>query len=111
MRDFPDMASDDEPLPSSPPSEPKKPRGRPRGTTTETQLLRIERLQGELKQAQTALRETEERRASIVGHAALRHARHNTEFARHLASTLRAEIKSKADRATVGDLLQGGMPG
>jgi peptidoglycan hydrolase CwlO-like protein len=105
MRDFPDMASENEPLPSPPASETKKPRGRPRQSASETQRQRIERLQGELKQAQTALRETEEKRASIVGHAALRHASHNTEFARLLASALHAEIKSKADRAVVADLL------
>jgi hypothetical protein len=105
MRDFPVMASENKPLPSPPPSDTKKPRGRPRQSASETHRQRIERLQTELKQAQTALRETEERRASIVGHAALRHASHNTEFARHLASALRAEINSKADRAAVGDLM------
>jgi len=86
-------------------SEPKKRPGRPRQSAAESQQQRIDRLQAELKEAQEALRVSEEKRASIVGHASLRHARHNTEFARQLAAALRAEIKSKADRTAIRDLL------
>jgi hypothetical protein len=88
----------------------KNPRGRPRRNATETQQQKIERLQDELRQAQTAWKISEERRAAIVGAAALRHVRHNTEFARHLAAMLRAEIKSKADRTTVADLFANDSP-
>ena len=86
-------------------SEPRKGPGRPRQPAADSHKQKIERLQAELKEAQEALRVSEEKRASIVGHASLRHARHNTEFARQLAAALRAEIRSKADRATVADLL------
>jgi hypothetical protein len=63
-------------------------------------------LQAELREAQTAMKLAEEKRAAVVGHACLRHARRNTEFARQLAAALRAEIKAKADRAVIADLLQ-----
>jgi hypothetical protein len=84
----------------------KRARGRPPGhSATETHQQRIARLQDELRQAQEALKISEERRAAIVGHAALRYVRHNVEFARQLADALRTEIKAKADRATIKDLL------
>ena len=76
-----------------------------RRTATETQRQKIERLQAELKEAQKAFQVSEEKRALIVGHAALRHARHNVEFARHLATALRTEVKAKADHAAIRDLL------
>jgi peptidoglycan hydrolase CwlO-like protein len=99
------MNTSGEPLPSPAASEGKKRPGRPRQTATETQKQKVERIQEELRQAQAALRVSEERRAAIVGAAALRHARHHAEFARKLAAMLRAEVKAKADRATVADLL------
>ena len=92
------------PLPSGI-SEQKRQRGRPAKSTTETHRQKIERLQAELKDAENALRANEEKRALIVGHASLRHASHHAEFARQLAAALRAEIKSKTDRAVVSDLL------
>ena len=58
-----------------------------------------------LRQAQAALKVSEERRASIVGVAALRHVRHDGDFARHLAVVLRTEVKAKADRAAIRDLI------
>src|SRR5271168_4588818 len=100
------MDTNGETLPSPPPAEGQRTRGRPRQSVAETHQQRVERLQAELKEAQAALKVSEEKRAGIVGHASLRHARHNTEFARHLAAALRAEVKSKADRAIVADLLQ-----
>jgi len=100
------METGDEPLPSPTPSERKKGPGRPRQAATETHKQRVERLQAELKDAQAALKLTEEKQAAIVGAAALRHARRNVEFSRQLAAMLRAEIKAKADRAIVADLLR-----
>jgi hypothetical protein len=94
--------------PSPAPAEEKRARGRPRQSVAETHQQRVERLQAELKEAQSALKLSEEKRAVIVGHASLRHARHNVDFARQLAAALRAEVKSKADQATVADLLQPG---
>jgi hypothetical protein len=79
-------------------------RGRPAKGIAETHQQKIERLQAELKSAQEALRVSEEKRASIVGHAALRYARHNTEFARQLASAMRVEVKINADRMMIGDV-------
>jgi hypothetical protein len=107
---FPVMDNNGETLPSPAPSDEKKRPGRPRQAGTETQKQRVERLQDELRQAQAALKVSEEKRANIVGHAALRHARHNTEFSRQLAAALRAQIKSKADRTTIADLLQEETP-
>ena len=100
-----------EPLPSPAASDAKKRPGRPRQTATETHKQRVERLQAELKEAQAALKLTEEKQAAIVGAAALRHARRNVEFSRQLAAMLRAEVKAKADRAIVADLLQNDAPG
>jgi hypothetical protein len=82
----------------------RKRRGRPH-TGPENHKQRVERLQSELKEAQAAMKQAEEKRAGIVGAAALRHARRNSEFSRQLADALRAEIKSKAERSAVGDLL------
>ena len=98
------MTTDAEIAPPSSPLATKKGPGRPR-STPETPQQRIERLQDELRQAQTALKISEDRRASIAGHAVLRHARHNVEFARYLAAALRSEVKAKADQATIRDLL------
>ena len=56
-------------------------RGRPRQNAAESQHHRIKRLQDELRQAQAALKISEERRASIVGAAVLRHVRHDDDFA------------------------------
>jgi hypothetical protein len=99
--DLPAMNGNGETGPSS---EAKKRPGRPRQPASETQKQKVERLQKELVEAQAALKLSEEKRAAIVGAAALRHARRNTEFARQLATMLRAEIKSKADRTTLADL-------
>ena len=99
------MSSDSDTLPSPAPSAGKNPRGRPRQSATESQHHKINRLQDELRQAQAALKVSEERRASIVGAAALRHVRHDDHFARRLAAMLRAEVKAKADRAAIRDLL------
>ena len=99
------MNSESEHLPSPPPSSTPRPRGRPRQTQQENPQQRIERLTREMQQAQDELRISEEKRAGIVGAAAIRHARHNAEFARQLAAMLRAEVKAKADRAAVGDLM------
>ena len=100
------MNTTDETPPSPAPADEKRSRGRPRQSVAETHQQRVERLQAELKEAQAALKLSEEKRAVIAGHASLRHARRNVEFARQLAAALRAEVKSKADRATVEDLLQ-----
>ena len=104
------MPSDLEtPLPPTATPE-KKPRGRPAQSVTETHHQRITRLQDELRQAQEALKASEERRASIVGHAALRHIPHNVEFARQLAAALRIEVKVKADQNAIRDLLGDNNP-
>lgn len=100
------MDTGEEPLPSPTVSKGKKGPGRPRQAATETHKQRVERLQAELKEAQAALKLTEEKQAAIVGAAALRHARRNVEFARQLAAMLRAEVKAKAERAIVADLLR-----
>lgn len=99
------MSSDSDTLPSPAPSAGKNPRGRPRQSAAESQHQRISRLQDELRQAQAALKISEERRAAIVGAAALRHVRHDDDFARRLAVMLRTEVKAKADRAAIRDLL------
>ena len=99
------MSSDSDTLPSPAPSAGKNPRGRPRQSMTENQQQRIKRLHDELRQAQAALKISEERRAAIVGAAVLRHVRHDEDFARRLAAMLRAEVKAKAERAAVRDLL------
>ena len=99
------MSSDSDTLPSPALSAGKNPRGRPRQNAAESQHQRIKRLQDELRQAQAALKISEERRASIVGAAVLRHVRHDDDFARRLAAMLRAEVKAKADRAAIRDLL------
>ena len=57
-------------------------RGRPRQNAAESQHHRIKRLQDELRQAQAALKISEERRASIVGAAVFRHVRHDDGFGR-----------------------------
>jgi hypothetical protein len=92
-------------LPSPALSAGKNPRGRPRQNAAESQHQKIKRLQDELRQAQAALKISEERRASIVGAVVLRHVRHDEDFARRLAAMLRAEVKAKADRAAIRDLL------
>jgi hypothetical protein len=99
------LDASDETVPSPPPTEGQRRRGRPRQPVTESHRQRVERLQDELRQAQAALKLSEEKCALIVGSASLRHARRNTEFARQLAAMLRIEVKSKADRATVAELL------
>jgi hypothetical protein len=104
------MDNNGEALPSPAASDATKPRGRPRQSGPESQKQRVERLQAELREAQAAMKLSEEKRAGIVGAAALRHARRNVEFSRQLAAMLRAEIKSKADRAVIGDLLQANIP-
>jgi len=96
----------DNDLPSPSPAAAEKRRGRPPAAVAETHKGRVARLQAELREAQAALKASEERRAVIVGHACLRHARHNAEFSRQLAAALRAEVKAKAERAALGDLLQ-----
>jgi hypothetical protein len=101
---FPGMNTSGEPSSPAASNEKKGP-GRPRQIAAETQKQRVERLQDELRQAQAALKMSEEKKANIVGTAALRHARHHTEFARRLSVMLRAEIKAKSDRAIVADLL------
>ena len=98
------MDTDGETLPSPPLSDDKKRRGRP-SAGPESHKQRVERLQAELKEAQAALKLTEEKRAFIVGHAAIRYARRNTEFSRQLSAALRAEVKAKAERGTIADLL------
>jgi len=64
----------DSDTPPSPAPDTRKGPGRPR---SETPQQRIERIRQELQQAETALKVSEEKRAGIVGAAALRHARHN----------------------------------
>lgn len=98
------MSSAVDAIPSPAPSA-GRPRGRPRQSATESQHQKISRLQDELRQAQAALKVSEERRASIIGAAVLRHVRHDDDFARQLAAVLRAEVKAKADRAAIRDLL------
>ena len=100
------MSDGGEKSPSPPPTASEKRRGRPLAGP-ENARQRVERLQAELREAQAAMKQAEEKRASLVGHACLRHARHNAEFARHLAAALRSEIKAKSDRAAVADLVAG----
>src|SRR5271156_2898177 len=88
-----------------PPAAAKRGPGRPRRPATETQQQRVERLQTELQHAQEALKLAEEKRAGIVGAAAIHHSRSHAQFRRQLAAMLRAEVKSKADLAAVADLL------
>jgi hypothetical protein len=90
--------------PSPPPTTTKKGPGRPR-STPETPQQRIERLQAELWHAQEALKVADERQATIVGAAVVRHARSNPDFRRQLAAVLRAEVKAKADIAVIANLL------
>jgi hypothetical protein len=104
QRNFPVMTPDGDTLPS-PALSTGKTRGRPRQSATESQHQRIKRLQDELRQAQATLKVSEERRASIVGAAVLRHVRHDADFARRLAAVLHAEVKAKADRVAIRDLL------
>ena len=104
------MDANGETLPSPAPDGTTKRRGRPLAGP-ETARQRVERLQAELRDAQAAMKLAEEKRASIVGHACLRHARHNAEFAHHLAAALRSEIRSKTDRAAIADLLAGDPAG
>lgn len=104
------MSDGGENLPSPAPAASERRRGRPPTAGPETARQRVERLQAELKEAQAALKASEEKRAAIVGHACLRHAQHNDEFARQLADALRAEVKPKADRATIADLMQPETP-
>jgi hypothetical protein len=86
-------------------------RGRPPGQTgTESPEQRVERIRQELRQAEAALKVSLEKRASIVGTAALRHAQHHEEFRRHLAAALRAEVKAKGDLAIIGDLIGDAAP-
>ena len=99
------MMPDADTLPSPALSAGKNPRGRPRQNAAESQHERIKRLQDELRQAQAALKISEERRGSIVGAAVLRHVRHDDDFARRLAAVLHSEVKAKADRAAIRDLL------
>jgi hypothetical protein len=72
---------------------------------TSPDLLRVKRLQAELRDAQAALKLSEEKQDAVVGAAALRHARRNAKFGKELAAMLRAEVKAQADRAIVADLL------
>jgi hypothetical protein len=90
--------------PSPAPTSVKKGPGRPR-SATETPHQRIERLQAELRQAQEAQKREDERQATIVGAAVVRHARANVDFRRQLAAALRAEVKAKADIAAIANLL------
>jgi hypothetical protein len=96
--------------PSPPPSPVKKGRGRPRSVTTESPQQRIERLEAELHHAHEARKIAEQHRAALVGAVVLTHARTDEDFRRELAVvlrmalTLRAEFKSKADRATLSEL-------
>lgn len=94
---------------SSPSPAPTVRRGRPQAGP-ETHKQRVERLQAGLREAQAAMKQAEEKRTAIVGHACLRHIRHNAEFARQLAAALRAEVKAKADRAAIGGLTQAESP-
>ena len=102
--------SDESPASPAPSSGGKNARGRPRQGNAESQQQKIERIRQELRQAEAALKISEEKRASIAGAAAIRHARRNTEFSRQLAAALRAEVKAKADRATVADLMGDDAP-
>lgn len=97
--------------PSPAPDATKRRPGRPRSSGPETAQQRIERLQAELQQAHQALKVAEEKRAALVGAVVVRHARANEDFRRQLATILRAELKSKADLATVAWLLIEPSPG
>jgi hypothetical protein len=99
------MSAGEETPISTSPAKTKKQAGRPAVSAAESHLRKIGRLQDELKQAQATFEEFEKQRASLVGAAAMSFSRRNAEFARQLAAALRAEIKSKSDRAIVADLL------
>ncbi len=103
------MSDGGEHSPSPTPATEQRRRGRPQAGP-ETHRQRVERLQAELREAQAAMKQADEKRAGIVGAAALRHARHNAEFSRQLAAALRAEVKSKADRSLIADLADGDHP-
>jgi hypothetical protein len=96
------MTTDAEIAAPSPPPGTKKGPGRPR-SAPENPQQRIERLQAELRQAQEAQKQQDERQATIVGAAVVRHARANVDFRRQLAAALRAEVK--ADIAAIANLL------
>jgi hypothetical protein len=96
------MTTDAEIASPSPHPATKKGPGRPR-SAPETPQQRIERLQAELRQAQEAQKQQDERQATIVGAAVVRHARANVDFRRQLAAALRAEVK--ADIAAIANLL------
>ncbi len=91
--------------PSPAPALMQRRRGRPQAGP-EMLRQRVEQLQAELNQAQSAMKQAEEKRAAIVGHACLRHARQNAEFSRQLAAALRAEVRVKGDRAAIVDLIE-----
>jgi hypothetical protein len=98
------MTTDAEIAAPSPSPTTKKRPGRPR-STPETPQQRIERLQAELRQAQEAQKLEDEKQATIIGAAVVRHARTNADFRRQLAAVLRAEVKAKADIAAIANLL------
>jgi hypothetical protein len=98
------MTPDAEIASPSPSPGTKKGPGRPR-STAETSQQRIERLQAELRQAQEAQKQEDERQATIVGAAVVRRARADENYRRTLAVILRAGVKGKADLAAIADLL------
>ncbi|MBV8520876.1 MAG: hypothetical protein JOY71_01875 [Acetobacteraceae bacterium] len=76
-----------------------------RKPVAESVRQRIQRLQAELRKAQEELEAEHQKRAALVGAAALRHAERNDEFRRRLSDALRAEIKDKSERSAIEDLL------
>ena len=90
----------------SAPSPPvKRGRGRPPSVTRESPQERIKRLQAELQHAHEAHKKAEQHRAEIVGGVVINHARTDAEFRRQLIAAFRkADVKSKADQATLSEL-------
>lgn len=92
------------------PTQPGKRRGRPPRNTSdtrkpETPRQRFDQLKADLERAQTALREFEARRDSVVGRVVVAHALADPDFRQQLAELLRREVTGKADLAVVHDLL------
>ena len=67
---IPAMSDGGENSPSPSPATAQKRRGRPQAGP-ETHRQKVERLQAELREAQTAMKQAEEKRAVVVGHACL----------------------------------------
>ena len=91
----------------TPATAPAKPpaarRGRP---PVETPAARIERLQRELEDAQTALAAEADRQALIVGRVVIAKAGKDEAYRRELVKLLRDAVRKSEDRAALASLLE-----